>query len=90
MTSPAAIKQLKQRFIDDMYAIAQGRLGVLVDTYGIAEHYGLDSNVLTMVVEYWETKGVIATYEGTLYASLTLKGVESLESGTSLGYVSRT
>ncbi len=83
MPSPAETKQLKRRFIDDMYAIAHGRFGVLVDTYGIAQHRGLDPDMLTIVVEYWEEKGFIATYEGTLYASLTLKGVESLESRTS-------
>ncbi len=86
MSSPAEIKQLKQRFINDMYAIVRGRFGVLIDTYGIAAHYGLDPNMLAMVIEYWETKGFIATYGGTFYASLTLKGVESLESGTSPGY----
>ncbi len=75
------MKLLKQRFISEMYAIAQGRFGVLIDTYGIAEHYGLDPDTLTAVIEYWEAKGFIATYEGTLYASLTLNGVESLESG---------
>ncbi len=62
-----------------MYAIVQGRFGVLIDTYGIAEHYGCDLATLAMLVEYWEAKGFIATYEGTFYASLTLKGVESLE-----------
>ncbi len=82
MTNPAEIKQLKRRFIKDMYSIARGRFGVLVDTYDIAEHSGLNHDMLTMVVEYWEEKGVIATYEGTLYASLTLKGVESIESRT--------
>ncbi len=82
MTSPAEIKQLKQQFINDMYTVVQGRFGVLIDTYGIAEHYGLEPNTLAMVIEYWETKGFIATYEGTLYASLTLQGVESLEGGT--------
>lgn len=85
MSSPAEIKQLKERFINEMYAIVQGRFGVLVDTYGIAEHYGLDPNTLAMVIEYWEARGFIATYEGTFYASLTLKGVESLESGTPPG-----
>ncbi len=82
--SPTEIKLLKQRFISEMYAIAQGRFGVLIDTYGIAEHYGLDPDTLTTIIEYWEAKGFIATYEGTLYASLTLNGVESLESAADL------
>ncbi len=85
MASPAEIRQLKQRFINDMYAIVRGRFGVLIDTYGIAAHYGLDPSTFAMVIEYWETKGFIATYEGTFYASLTLKGVESLESVTPPG-----
>ncbi len=85
MSSPAEIKRLKQLFINDMYAIVRGRFGVLIDTYGIAQHYGLDPNTLAMIIEYWEAKGFIATYEGTFYASLTLKGVESLESGTPQG-----
>jgi len=79
MDSPAKIKRIKQRFVNTIYATAQGRFGVLIDTYGIAEHHGLDEDMLAMVIEYWEAKGFIATYEGTFYASLTLKGVESLE-----------
>ncbi|MGZ4914200.1 MAG: hypothetical protein ACXV3T_04685 [Halobacteriota archaeon] len=81
MDSPAKIKRIKQRFIDTMYATVQGRFGVLIDTYGIAEHLELDEDMLAMVIEYWEAKGFIATYEGTFYASLTLEGVESLENG---------
>ncbi len=84
MSSPAEIKRLKQRFINDTYAIVRGRFGVLVDTYGIAEHCGLDTDTLAMIIEYWEVKEFIATYEGTFYASLTLKGVESLESRSSM------
>ncbi len=90
MSSPAEIKRLKQRFINKMYAIVHGRFGVLVDTYGIAEHYGLDPDMLATLIEYWEAKGFVATYEGTLYASLTLKGVESLESEMSQDDTSAT
>ncbi len=82
MASPVEIKQLKYRFINDMYAIAHGRFGVLIDTYDLVEHYGCDPTTLAMLVEYWEAKGFIATYEGTFYASLTLKGVETLENKT--------
>ncbi|MGZ4919952.1 MAG: hypothetical protein ACXV6L_07070 [Halobacteriota archaeon] len=85
MSSPAEVKQLKQRFINEMYAIVEGRFGVLIDTYGIAEHYGLDPTTLAMVIEYWEARGFIATYEGTFYASLTFKGVDSLENESSKG-----
>lgn len=82
MTVAADMKKHKERFIHDMYAIAQGRLGTLIDTYAIAEQYGFDWETLETIVEYWEAKGHIATYQGTLYASLTLEGVEYMESET--------
>ena len=85
MTVAADMKKHKERFINDMYAIAQGRFGLLIDTYAVAEQYGFDWETLETIIEYWEAKGLIATYEGTLYASLTLDGVEYMESGTPVG-----
>lgn len=82
MTVAADMKKRKERFIRDMYAIAHGRFGTLIDTYAIAEQYGFDWETLETIVEYWEAKGRVATYQGTLYASLTLEGVEYMESDT--------
>jgi predicted transcriptional regulator len=51
----------------------------LIDSYDIGEKHGFDWETLETIVEYLEAKGLIASYEGTLYASLTLKGVERIE-----------
>jgi len=80
MTFAAEMKEKKRQFLREMYTIAQGRFGVVIDSYEIAERHGFDWETLETIVEYFEAKGLIASYEGTLYASLTLKGVESIES----------
>ena len=80
MTFAAEMKENKQRFLREMYTIAQGRFGVLIDSYEIGEKHGFDWETLETIVEYLEAKGLIASYEGTLYASLTIKGVEHIES----------
>ena len=74
------MKEKKKRFLREMYAIAQGRFGVIIDSYDIGEKHGFDWETLETIVEYLEAKGLIASYEGTLYAALTLKGVERIES----------
>ncbi len=80
MTFAAEMKEKKQLFLREMYTIAQGRFGVLIDSYEIGEKHGFDWETLETIVEYLEAKGLIASYEGTLYASLTIKGVEHIES----------
>jgi arginyl-tRNA synthetase len=80
MTFAAEMKEKKQLFLREMYTIAQGRFGVLIDSYDVGEKHGFDWETLETIVEYLEAKGLIASYEGTLYASLTLKGVERIES----------
>ena len=52
----------------------------LATFYDVGEKHGFDWQTLETIVEYLEAKGFIASYEGTLYASLTLKGVERIES----------
>jgi arginyl-tRNA synthetase len=80
MTFAAEMKEKKQLFLREMYTIAEGRFGVLIDSYDVSEKHGFDWETLETIVEYLEAKGLIASYEGTLYASLTLKGVERIES----------
>ena len=80
MSFAAEMKEKKQLFLREMYTIAQGRFGILIDSYDIGEKHGFDWETLETIVEYLEAKGFIASYEGTLYASLTLKGVERIES----------
>jgi arginyl-tRNA synthetase len=67
MTFAAEMKEKKQRFLREMYTIAQGRFGVLIDSYDIGEKHGFDWGTLETIVEYLEAKGLIASYEGTLY-----------------------
>lgn len=73
-------KRNKEQILREMYTLAEGRFGILVDSYDLGEKYNLGLEKLETVIEYLEAKGFIATYEGTLYASLTLKGVEYVES----------
>ena len=73
------MKQNKEQFLREMYTIADGRLGTLVDSYEVGDKYGFDWETLETIVEHLEAKGLIAPYEGTLYASLTLNGVEHVE-----------
>ncbi|HYB58639.1 MAG TPA: hypothetical protein VEB88_00140 [Candidatus Acidoferrales bacterium] len=73
-------KQNKEQFLREMYTLAEGRFGILIDSYDLGDKYNLGLEKLEAVTEYLEAKGLIATYEGTLYASLTLKGVEYVES----------
>ena len=80
MTFAAEMKEKKHLFLREMYTIAQGRFGVLIDSYDVGKKYGFDWETLETIVEYLEAKGFIASYEGTLYVSLTLKGVERIES----------
>ena len=79
MTFAAEMKEKKERFLLEMYTIAHGRFGVVIDSYDIREKYGFDWETLETIVQHLEAKGLIASYEGTLYASLTLKGVERIE-----------
>jgi len=80
VTFAAEVKEKKKLFLREMYAIAQGRFGVLIDSYDIGEKHGFDWETLETIVDYLEAKELIASYEGTLYAALTLKGVERIES----------
>jgi hypothetical protein len=79
MSFSGEMKQNKEQFLREMYAIADGRFGTLIDSYDLGEKYGFDRETLETIVEYLEAKGLIASYEGTLYASLTLSGVEYVE-----------
>jgi DNA-binding IscR family transcriptional regulator len=80
MNGAAEMKQNKEQFLREMYAIAEGRFGALIDSYEVGEKRELSWETLETIVEYLEAKGLITSYEGTLYASLTLKGVEYVES----------
>ena len=79
MTFAAEMKEKKQRFLREMYTISQGRFGVVIDSYDVGEKHRFDWETLETIVEYLEAKGLIASYQGTLYASLTLNGVEYIE-----------
>ena len=79
MSSPVELRQHKEAFLREMYAIAEGRFGILIDSYDVADKFGLDWDALDTIIEFLEAKGFIASYEGTLYASLTLEGVEYVE-----------
>ena len=79
MSFSGEMKQNKEQFLREMYALADGRFGTLIDSYDVGEKYGFDRETLETIVEYLEAKGFIASYEGTLYASLTLNGVEYVE-----------
>jgi len=79
MSFAGEMKQNKEQFLREMYAIAEGRFGTLIDSYDVGEKHGLNRETLETVVAYLEAKGLIALYQGTLYASLTLKGVEYVE-----------
>ena len=79
MSFPSEMKQNKEQFLREMYALADGRFGTLVDSYDVGEKYGFARETLETIVEYLEAKGLIASYQGTLYASLTLNGVEYVE-----------
>jgi Mn-dependent DtxR family transcriptional regulator len=80
MSFAAEMKEKKEEFLREMYTIAEGRFGILIDSYDVAEKFKFDWETLETIVEYLEAKGLIASYEGTLFASLTLKGVEYVES----------
>jgi hypothetical protein len=69
MSVAGEMKQNKEQFLREMYTIAAGRFGTLIDSHDLGEKYGFD----------WETLETIVEYQGTLYASLTLKGVEYVE-----------
>jgi len=79
MSFAGEMKQNKEQFLREMYTIVDGRFGTLIDSYDVGEKYGFDWETLETVVEYLEAKGLIASYQGTLYASLTLNGVEYVE-----------
>jgi len=73
------MKKKKEEFLREMYIIAEGRFGILIDSYDVAEKFKFDWETLETIVDYLEAKGFIASYEGTFFASLTLKGVEYFE-----------
>jgi Mn-dependent DtxR family transcriptional regulator len=79
MHSPAEMRKNKEAFLREMYTLADGRLGVLIDSYDVADKFEFDWETLETIIEFLEAKGFIASYEGTLYASLTLRGVEYVE-----------
>ncbi|MGZ7109792.1 MAG: hypothetical protein ACXVI7_05025 [Halobacteriota archaeon] len=79
MSFASEMKQNKERFLRAMYTIANGRFGTLVDSHDLGEKHAFDWETLEMIVEYLEAKGFITSYQGTLFASLTLKGVEYVE-----------
>jgi hypothetical protein len=74
------MKGNKEQFLREMYTLAGGRFGILIDSYDLGVKNNLGWEKLETVIECLEAKGLIASYEGTLYASLTLKGVEYVES----------
>jgi len=74
------MKKKKDQFLREMYDIAQGRFGILIDSYDVGAKYGFDWETIETIVDYLEARGLIIPYEGTLYASLTLNGVELIES----------
>jgi hypothetical protein len=80
MSFAGEMKQNKEEFLREMYTIAEGRFGTLIDLYDVAEKFRFDWETLETIIGYLEAKGLIASYEGTLYASLTLKGIEYVES----------
>ena len=63
MTFAAEMKEKKQLFLREMYTIAEGRFGVLIDSYDVGEKHGFDWQTLETIVEYLEAKGFIASYE---------------------------
>jgi len=79
MSFAGEIKRNREQFLREMYTIADGRFGVLIDSYELGEKYRFDWETLETIVEYLEAKGLIASYQGTLFASLTLNGVEYVE-----------
>jgi hypothetical protein len=79
MSFAKEMKQNKEQFLREMYAIADGRFGTLIDSYDVGDKCGFDFETLETIVAYLEAKGLIASYQGTLYASLTLNGVEYIE-----------
>ena len=79
MSFAGEMKQRRGQFLREMYTLAEGRFGVLIDSYDVGEKYGFDWKTLETIVEYLEAKGLVASYEGTLYASLTINGVEYVE-----------
>jgi hypothetical protein len=79
MSFAGEMKKNKEQLLREMYDIADGRFGTLIDSYDLGEKYGFDLETLQTIVEYLEAKGLIALYQGTLYASLTLNGVEYVE-----------
>jgi DNA-binding IscR family transcriptional regulator len=80
MNSAAEMKRKKEQFLREMYILAEGRFGILIDTHDLGEKYKLGWEKLETIIDYLEAKGLIASYEGTLYAYLTFKGVEYVES----------
>jgi DNA-binding IscR family transcriptional regulator len=79
MSFAGEMKQNKEQFLREMYTIADGRFGTLIDSYDLGEKHGFDWETLETIVAYLEAKGLISSYQGTLYASLTLNGVEYVE-----------
>ena len=80
MNLAGEMKRNKEQFLREMYILAEGRSGILIDSYDLVAKYNLGWEKLETVIAYLEAKGHITTYEGTLYASLTLKGVDYVES----------
>jgi Mn-dependent DtxR family transcriptional regulator len=79
MHSPSEMRKNKETFLREMYSLADGRFGVLIDSYDLADKFKFDWETLETIIGFLEAKGLIASYEGTFYASLTLKGVEYVE-----------
>ncbi|MGZ5521258.1 MAG: hypothetical protein ACXWET_05790, partial [Halobacteriota archaeon] len=42
MNFAGEMKQNKEQFLREMYAIADGRFGTLIDSYDVGEKYGFD------------------------------------------------
>jgi len=80
MSFAGGMKQNKGELLREMYTIAEGRCGVLIDSYDVGEKHRFDRDTLETIVESWSRKGLSRRMRGTLYASLKLNGVEYVES----------
>jgi hypothetical protein len=64
MSFAGEMKQNKEQFLREMYAIADGRFGTLIDSYDLGEKYGFDRETLETIVEYLEAKGLMLRIRG--------------------------
>jgi len=72
-------KQNKEQFLREMYTLAEGRFGILIDSYDLGDKYNLGLENLKRSWSTWKRKGSLQRMKVLFMHPLHLKELNTLK-----------